>query len=49
MDLVGYLKFTVLSETKEADVTMIWAYATYTPKHLFLLGGLFEQHEAIKR
>jgi len=49
MDLVGYLKFTVLSESKEADVTMIWAYAAYTQKHLFLFGGLFEWHKAIKQ
>jgi hypothetical protein len=47
--LVGYLKCTVLSENKEADVTMIWACAAYTQKHLGLFGGLFEHHKAIKR
>ena len=36
------MEFTVLSESKEADVTMIWAYAAYTQKHLFLFRGLFE-------
>jgi hypothetical protein len=38
MNLVGYLKFTVLSESKEAGVTMTWAYAAYTQKHPFLFG-----------
>jgi hypothetical protein len=36
------LKCTVLSGSKEADVTMIWAYAAYTQKHLFLFGDLFD-------
>jgi hypothetical protein len=39
----------VSSESKEADVILIWAYAAYTQKHLFLFGGLCEQHKAIKR
>jgi len=40
------LKCTVLSGSKEADVTIVWACAAYTQKHLFLFGGLFEQHKA---